>query len=64
MLKPGIGDWEFGIALLVRTLRERLRSVTRDWGLHFWCGRYANGSALLPGIGDWGLGIGKGTNDQ
>ncbi|WYL94821.1 MAG: hypothetical protein HEQ35_14035 [Gloeotrichia echinulata IR180] len=46
-----------GIALLVRTLRERLRSVTRDWGLHFWCGRYANGSAQLPGIGDWGLGI-------
>nr|MCM0592276.1 hypothetical protein [Gloeotrichia echinulata DEX184] len=21
-------------------------------GLHFWCGRYANGSALLPGIRD------------
>ncbi|WYL93161.1 MAG: hypothetical protein HEQ35_04190 [Gloeotrichia echinulata IR180] len=45
-------DWGLGIALLVRTLRERLRSVTRDWGLgigdwglHFWCGRYANGSA-------------------
>ncbi|WYL97535.1 MAG: hypothetical protein HEQ35_30440 [Gloeotrichia echinulata IR180] len=31
-----------GIALLCETLRERLRSVTRDWGL---------------GIGDWGLGI-------
>ncbi|XHR85470.1 MAG: hypothetical protein ACFKPT_14920 [Gloeotrichia echinulata GP01] len=42
-----------GIALLCETLRERLRSVTRDWGLHFSARRYANGSALLPGIGDW-----------
>ncbi|MCM0591352.1 MAG: hypothetical protein KA716_14455 [Gloeotrichia echinulata DEX184] len=30
--------------------------------MHFWCGRYANGSALLPGIGDWGLGIGDCTS--
>ncbi|XHR85575.1 MAG: hypothetical protein ACFKPT_15500 [Gloeotrichia echinulata GP01] len=48
------GDWELGIALLVRTLRVacfhvvvRLRSVTRDWGL---------------GIGDWRLGIGDCTS--
>ncbi|MCM0588792.1 MAG: hypothetical protein ACSI46_03305 [Gloeotrichia echinulata DVL01] len=43
-----------GIALLVRTLRERLRSVTRDWGL--WIGLIYS---LLITPYYWGLGIGK-----
>ncbi|WYL99270.1 MAG: hypothetical protein HEQ19_06765 [Gloeotrichia echinulata CP02] len=46
-----------GIALLVRTLRERLRSVTRDWGL--WIGLIYSllitHYSLLLTIGDWGL---------
>ncbi|XHR83690.1 MAG: hypothetical protein ACFKPT_04850 [Gloeotrichia echinulata GP01] len=51
-----------GIALLVRTLRERLRSVTRDWGLGIGdCTSGADATRTAPlcyqglGIGDWGF---------
>ncbi|WYL92757.1 MAG: hypothetical protein HEQ35_01820 [Gloeotrichia echinulata IR180] len=47
----GIGDWGLGIALLCETLRERLRSVTRDWGLGI-------ALRLRSVTRDWGLGMG------
>ncbi|WYL98102.1 MAG: hypothetical protein HEQ19_09655 [Gloeotrichia echinulata CP02] len=54
----GIGDWGLGIALLVRTLRERLRSVTRDWGLGIALLVRTLRERLRSVTRDWGLGIG------
>ncbi|WYL98096.1 MAG: hypothetical protein ACSI46_03930 [Gloeotrichia echinulata DVL01] len=53
-----IGDWRLGIALLVRTLRERLRSVTRDWGLGIALLVRTLRERLRSVTRDWGLGIG------
>ncbi|MCM0591025.1 MAG: hypothetical protein HEQ35_18975 [Gloeotrichia echinulata IR180] len=72
-LLPGIGDCTsgadatrtaplcyqgLGIALLVRTLRERLRSVTRDWGLGIALLVRTLRERLRSVTRDWGLGIG------
>ncbi|WYL98145.1 MAG: hypothetical protein HEQ19_30165 [Gloeotrichia echinulata CP02] len=47
-----------GIALLCETLRERLRSVTRDWGLGIALLCETLRERLRSVTRDWGLGIG------